>query len=130
MYGLAVGSGGYVLGCVQPSKCSILMLHRTVFILHCVVVTVRKRSCGKVMFLFTAVCQSFSSWGGGACMTAGPCVVGTCVQQRRPLKWVVRILLECILVFVHGHRVPTRTGKMERHFPVREFWLKNLICYF
>ena len=118
-------SGGYILGCVQPPKGSILMLHRTVFILHCVVVAGRKRSCGKVMFLFTAVCQPFCSRGRVvvACMAAGPCVVGACMQERRPLKRVLRILLESILVFVHRHRVPTQTGKpgkMERHFPVRE----------
>ena len=32
---------------------------------------------------------------GGACVVGG----GVCMQERRSLKWVVRILLECILVY-------------------------------
>ena len=49
----------------------------------------------------------------GACMVGGACVAGVCVaggmlgggggvlhawQERQPLRWTVRILLDCILV--------------------------------
>ena len=97
------------------------------------IITARKRSLGQGN-VFTPVCQSFCSQGGGgrawqgvgmhgrewacmaggACMTGGVhgrghlwqgirvwqrvCVVGACVQERRPLKRALRILLECILV--------------------------------
>ena len=68
----------------------------------------------KVMFSQLSVCPR--SWGEhawhrgvhgrgacvvgwGACM-AGVCVAGACMSdRRRPLQRVVRILLECILVF-------------------------------
>ena len=44
---------------------------------------------------------------GGGHVWQGVCVgVGACMQERRSLKREVRILLECILVFVHRHRVP------------------------
>ena len=65
-------------------------------------------------YVFTPVCQSFCSrgggdvrdrggWGmcGGACVAEGECVVwGACMQDTRSLKRAVRILLECILVFL------------------------------
>ena len=58
-------------------------------------------------------------WGMGTCMARGECVVegvrgkrggmhgrefggGACVQERRPLKRAVRILLECILVITNS----------------------------
>ena len=36
--------------------------------------------------------------GGGACMAGGLCGRGHAWQERRPLQWTVRILLECFLV--------------------------------
>ena len=47
-------------------------------------ITVRKRSCGKVMF--SHLSDSHSAHGGRAW------------QERRPLQRTVRILLECFLV--------------------------------
>ena len=35
---------------------------------------------------------------GGMCMVGGMCGMGHAWQERRPLKRMVRILLECILV--------------------------------
>ena len=59
--------------------------------------TARKRSCGKVVFLHLSVIlfTAEARMARGACMAK---VGGTCVQERRPLKRAVRILLECILV--------------------------------
>ena len=63
--------------------------------------------------IFTPVCQSFCSWGAcvgtcawqGAYMAWGVCGWGeACVQERRPLKRAVRILLEYILVNVHAEK--------------------------
>ena len=52
----------------------------------------RNSSCGKVMFSQAYVIPSVH--GGGACVATG----GASMQERRPLKRAVRILLECILV--------------------------------
>ena len=49
--------------------------------------TVRNSSCGKVMFSQVSVCPG------------GVCGRGHAWQERRPLQQMVRILLECILVF-------------------------------
>ena len=39
------------------------------------------------------------AWWGGACVAEGACVAGGHAwQERRPLQWAIRILLECILV--------------------------------
>ena len=35
---------------------------------------------------------------GGGHAWQGACMAGGCMQERRPFKWVVRILLKCILV--------------------------------
>ena len=91
-------------------------------------ITIRKRSCRKVMFLHLSV--SYFVHRVGACVVdehawqwacaAGACMVGVCMaegvhgggmhgggvrgsggvhgRKRRPLQWTVRILLECILV--------------------------------
>ena len=69
--------------------------------------TARKRSCGKVMFLhLSVICsqEGVRGKGGWGHVWQGVCVAeevhgkGACVQERRPLKRAVRILLECILV--------------------------------
>ena len=41
--------------------------------------------------------------GKGACMAGGTCGRGVCVQEKRPLKRAVRILLECILVYFSAY---------------------------
>ena len=56
-------------------------------------------------------CMAGGTYGGGACMAGGvwqaACMAGGRTwqgrhgwQERRPLKRVVRILLECILIFL------------------------------
>ena len=68
--------------------------------------TVRKRSCGKVMFLHLSV--SYSVHGGRClpqCMLGYPPWAGTPSLGRHPpcrrlLQRTVRILLECILVLI------------------------------
>ena len=80
--------------------------------------TAHKQSCGKVMFLHLSVTHSVS-WGGGACLVkevmhgkwgvygeGGHALQGSvhgkggaCMQDKRPLKRAVRILLEYILAF-------------------------------
>ena len=72
-------------------------------------ITIRKRSCGKVMFLHLSV-GSLSRWGlcpavRGLCPVGGNCPGGLCPGgslSLRPPRMVeeraVRILLECILV--------------------------------
>ena len=75
-----------------------------------------ERSCGKV--IFSQACVTNSVHGGwGACMAGGAweggvCGRGVCVagrmhgrgrcawQEKRPLQWEVRNLLECILVLI------------------------------
>ena len=54
--------------------------------------------CGKVMFLHPSVILFKTGRQEGVC--GGGCAWrgGACVQERRPLKRAVRILLECILV--------------------------------
>ena len=89
----------------------------------CYIFTVRKRSCGKVMFSHLSVI--LFTGGGGACVAGGIMAGGTCMvgsgrfgvaegmrhegmhgrgrcawQERRPLQRTVRILLECLLVSV------------------------------
>ena len=55
-----------------------------------------QRSCGKVMFSQASVIL----FTGGGRAWQGACVAGGCVwQERRPLQRMVRILLECIIVF-------------------------------
>ena len=123
---VTVGTGGYILGSVQgqPPKCYILMLHRTVFILHCVVVIARKRSCGKVMFLQLSVCQSFCSRGGGRAWQQGPCVVGACVAGETATETGGTHptgMHSCFCSSSQGSHSDWKTSKMERHFQVREF---------
>ena len=60
------------------------------------------------------VCLEGQVWQGACmagvvCMAGGMCSAGVCVQERRPLKWAVRILLECILVFIRFSRVVLKT---------------------
>ena len=55
------------------------------------------------------------AWGHawqGACMPGGmhgrrQALQGACMQERRPLKWVLCLLLECILVSVLNLIIPT-----------------------
>ena len=80
--------------------------------------TTRKRCCTKVVFLHRSVilftggacvvvgaCMGGGKHDGGMCGRGGVCGWGgscmaeSCMQERRPLKQVVRILLECILVW-------------------------------
>ena len=49
----------------------------------------------------------------GACMSGGmhgrrQALQGSCMQERRPLKWVLCLLLECILVSVLNLIIPTQ----------------------
>ena len=69
-------------------------------------ITVRKRSCGKVMFseacvknsVHGGVCMVGHAWGGMRGMGGVHAWWGRAWQEIRPLQWTVRILLECILV--------------------------------
>ena len=80
-------------------------------------ITARKQSCGKVMFLHLSVSHSVHggcmaggghTWQGGM-HGRGACVAGKGMHgggggwrgDRRPLKWAVCIRLECILSFHH-----------------------------
>ena len=71
---------------------------------QCMLITVRKRSCGKVMFLHLSVSYSVHSGGGSAPVHAGQTTHTThhwadTPHSRRLLLRTVRILLECILDF-------------------------------
>ena len=49
------------------------------------------------------------AWRGWCAWQGGMCSAGVCVQERRPPKRAVRILLECILVFIPFSRVVLKT---------------------
>ena len=59
--------------------------------------------CGKGASMAGWVCMAGGMCGWGAYVEGGHAWRGTCIQERRPLKWVVRILLECILVCRNIH---------------------------
>ena len=54
----------------------------------------------------------------------GVCMVGACMQERRPLKRVVRILLECILV-LHYLCGKCSINNFRNNFPMKFFFLSH-----
>ena len=63
------------------------------------IITARKRSCGKVLFLHLCV---ILLTGGSLSMGSGVSVQGGSLSGRPPYgtEWAIRILLECILVVI------------------------------
>ena len=45
--------------------------------------------------------QGVAGGGSGTCSESGACMAGV-GEERRPLQWTIRILLECILVSTYN----------------------------
>ena len=77
-----------------------IVIFASILIFKIPLFTVRKRSCGKVMFLHLSVSHSVHR-GGGAVIHPPGRHNPPRPPSRRPLQRTVRILLECFLVYYY-----------------------------